>query len=123
MTFCSSAANSPNAETTPSKYLLFNTKARFTKFPSTSANSLFTRDWKSNQVNSLSLLSGAMEVKVYFNSSTLSGCLSKYSCNQTAQFLEVENLSPSKFKNSDAGTLSGKINSPCSFNRIGKITA
>jgi hypothetical protein len=27
----------------------------------------------------------------------------KYSCNQTAQFLEVDNLLPSKFKNSFAG--------------------
>ena len=46
-----------------------------------------------------------------------------YSCNHSAQFFEVENLSPSKFKNSAAGTLSGKIYPPWSFKIIGKIIA
>jgi hypothetical protein len=39
----------------------------------------------------------------------------KYSCNQTANFLEVDNLLPSKFKNSFAA-LSGKIWLPSAFN-------
>jgi hypothetical protein len=49
------------------------------------------------------------------------GKSSKYSCNQIAQFLEVEILFPSKFKNSLAGTFSGIIYPPWASNIIGKI--
>lgn len=48
------------------------------------------------------------------------GKSSRYSCSHTAQLREVEILSPSKFRNSFAGTFSGKINEPSAFSMAGK---
>ena len=84
------------------------TKTRLTKLPSTSASSLLTLDWKSCQVNSASFCSGMMDARTYRISSLRPGKSSMYCLAQTAQFREVEILSPSRFMNSFAGTLCGR---------------
>jgi hypothetical protein len=80
--------------------------------PKIATNSLLFLAWKSLQVKSLSFVSGAFTVKVYLRESCIPGKSIKNSSNHIAQFFDVENLSPSRFKNSFAGTFSGKIYSP-----------
>ena len=82
-------------------------------------NSLLLRAWKSFQVKSLSLVSGALAVSTYLNTSCLPSKSLRYSCSHTAQFRDVDILSPSKFRNSFAGTLSGKIYDPSALSMAG----
>ena len=56
--------------TTPPKYLCVRTTARFTKLPNTATSSLLLRCWKSFQVKSLSLVSGALAVRTYRRTSS-----------------------------------------------------
>ena len=63
----------------------------------------------------------AVSVSGVPDSSCLPGNSSRYSLSHTAQLREVEIFSPSRLRNSFAGTFSGKINSPCAFNIAGKM--
>ena len=53
----------PGAGTVPPKYLWVRTTARLTKLPRMATSSLLLRVWKSRQVKSLSLVSGALAVR------------------------------------------------------------
>ena len=103
----STSAASVVAGTTPPKYLCVRTMARFTKLPRMATSSLLLRAWKSDQVKSLSLVSGALAVSTYRSTSCLPGKSLRYSWSHTAQLREVEILSPSRLRNSLAGTFSG----------------
>ena len=50
-----------------------------------------------------------------------SGKSSRYSVTHTAQLRDVLILSPSRFMNSLAGTLVGRLYPPCSLSKIGKM--
>ena len=65
-------------------------------------NSLLLR-FGNPSVKSLSFVSGALST---YRKTSCPENFSRYSCSQTAQFLEVEILSPSKLRNSFAGTFS-----------------
>ena len=103
------SVSSPLAGTFPSKYFPVSTIALLIKLPNIATNSLLFLVWKSSHVKSLSLVSGALAVSTYLRTSCLPGKSFKYSWSHTAQLRDVDILSPSKFKNSLAGTLSGRI--------------
>ena len=58
----STSSSVPHGGTLPAKYLCVSTTALFTKLPNTATSSLLLRCWKSFQLKSLSLVSGAFAV-------------------------------------------------------------
>ncbi len=91
------------------------------KLPSMATSSLLLRAWNSFHVKSLSFVSGALAQSEYLSTSSFPGKSARYSWSHTAQFLDVEILSLSRFRNSLAGTLSGSIKLPSAFSMTGNI--